>query len=435
MNHTVEAETHRETKSVTEETSSHFFSGHSLTGSPEKEKAAGTRIGILDHTGPSLGGAQLVAGYLASILSRSYHVDLIGEWKEFGIEKIASAFALDLSRVRQRHYPGASAGFGFPGEYGLLRQFKRSRDLTLPYDLFIYSGHGAPPFCRARKGLVYCHFPFEASPDIETRQNPSWHQRNRLDRRIRRKVYQSIWRARMRSYDVILANSSFTADWIERRWGMHAETVYPPVDLTVPCATKENLIVSVGRFDGAKGRKGHLAQVEAFRKVVTTEHAWRLCLIGSCFGSQDQANVASLRQAAGGLPVEFAVNAERTAVSSLLAKAKIFWHTAGIDNAEKEKPYKAEHFGIATVEAMRAGCTPVVIASGGQSEIIQQGINGVLCRDMRELVEATLSLARNGDVLAAFGERARQRSTAFTGAAFERNIQRIVSRCLGMKET
>lgn len=430
MNHTIEAETQQNDKSSAEGAPSRLFSGRALSGKAQKNKAGGTKIGILDHTGPSLGGAQLVAGYLAAVLSRSYQVDLIGEWKKFGVEKIASAFSLDLSRVRQRCFANTSAGFGVPGEYGLLRQFKRSRDLTEPYDLFIYSGQGAPPLCRAQHGLVYCHFPIEASPDVEAKENPTWRQRTSLDQWLRSNAYQFVWRARMRSYDLILANSSFTAGWIKRRWGMHAEIVYPPVDLPVPCASKENLIVSVGRFDGVNGRKGHLAQVQAFRQFVTSEETWKLCLVGSCFGPEDQATVDSLRQAAGGLPVEFAVNAERSTVSSLLAKAKIFWHTAGLYHDEQEKPYKAEHFGIATVEAMRAGCTPIVIASGGQSEIIQQGVNGVLCKDLGDLVETTKSMARNDDVLAAFGERARQRSAAFTGSAFERNIREIISRCL-----
>lgn len=433
MAHTIEVETRRTTKSSAERTLSRFSSGRNLPAEPEKTPAPSTKIGILDHTGPSLGGAQLVAGYLASILSRHYQVDLIGEWKEFGVDKIASAFAIDLSGVRQRFFPNTSAGFGVPGKYGLLHQLKRSRDLTKPYDLFIYCGHDAPPLCHAKHGLVYCHFPSEASPEMEMRRNDRWGQRNSLDQWIRSKTYQFVWHARMKSYDLVLANSSFTADWIEQRWKMQAEVVYPPVDLLVPRATKENLIVSVGRFDGATGRKGHLAQVQAFRQLVNTGSKWKLCLVGSCFGPEDQANVSGLRQAAAGLPIEFAVNAERKTVSSLLAKAKIFWHTAGLNNTGEEKPGKAEHFGIATVEAMRAGCLPIVIASGGQSEIIEQGINGVLCRDLRELVETTKSMARNEVDLAAFGERARERSTAFTGAAFERNILRIVSPYLNMR--
>lgn len=390
------------------------------------------KVGILDHTGPSLGGAQLVAGYLASLLARSYAVDLIGEWKEFGLERIAAAFSLDLSGVRQRRFEAVSAGFGIPGQCNPFRQFARSRALTRAYDLFIYCGQGVPPFCHARHGLVYCHFPIEASPAIEMEQSGNWRRRNGLDRWMRSGAYERIWRARMRGYDLVLANSSFTSEWIKRRWGVGAEVVYPPVDLTVPSVAKENLIVSIGRFDGVKGRKGHLAQVEAFRNfLVATRAGWKLCLIGSCYGAEDQAYLALVREAARDLPVEFAVNAERAEMCMLLAKAKIFWHTAGLYDDEQDKPYKAEHFGIATVEAMRAGCIPVVIASGGQREIILHGHDGFLSRDLLELVEMTKAVAQNEALLHAVAERARRRSAAFTGVEFERRMKEIVGRFLG----
>jgi glycosyltransferase involved in cell wall biosynthesis len=400
---------------------------------PALSATGGVRVGILDHTGPSLGGAQLVAGYLASLLARSYAVDLIGEWKEFGLERIAGAFSLDLSGVRQRRFEAVSAGFGIPGECGPFRQIARSRELTKPYELFIYCGQGVPPFCHARHGLIYCHFPNEALPAIEVEQTASWQGRNRFDRWMRSKAYERIWRTRMKGYDLVLANSSFTSEWIKRRWGVSAEVVYPPVDLIVPSAVKENLIVSIGRFDGVKGRKGHLAQVEAFRKFLTATRAdWKLCLIGSCYGAEDHAYLALVREAARDLPVEFAVNAERGKMCTLLAKAKIFWHTAGLHDDEQEKPYKAEHFGIATVEAMRAGCIPVVIASGGQREIILHGHDGFLGRDLTELVEMTKAVAQNEALLHAAGERARRRSEAFSGMEFERRMGEIVRRFIGL---
>jgi glycosyltransferase involved in cell wall biosynthesis len=404
-------------------------SGTKAHAAPSTANAA--KVGILDHTGASLGGAQLVAGYLASFLSRSYPVDLIGEWKEFGQERIAEAFSLDLSRVRERRFDEASTGFGIPGHSGFFRQIGRSRELTKPYDLFIYCGQGAPPFCHARHGLVYCHFPIEASPAIEVGQTGSWHRRNRLDRWMRGGAYQLAWQARMKGYDVVLANSSFTADWIERRWGVSAEIVYPPVDLAIPSAAKEDLIVSIGRFDGMKGRKGHLAQVEAFRKFLAATRApWRLCLIGSCYGEEDRSYLALVQEAARDLPVEFAVNAERAAMCSQLAKAKIFWHTAGLYDNEQDKPYKAEHFGIATVEAMRAGCVPVVIASGGQREIVREGLDGFLCADLPGLIETTKAVANNEALLAGLAEQARSRSRNFSGEAFERRMREIVERCL-----
>jgi hypothetical protein len=56
---------------------------------------------------------------------------------------------------------------------------------------------------------------------------------------------------------------------------------------------------------------------------------------------------------------------QRGSILRWLAEAKLFWHTTGLAVDELKRPEHAEHFGIATVKAMRAACVPVVIASGG----------------------------------------------------------------------
>ncbi|MDQ6864922.1 MAG: glycosyltransferase [Thermoproteota archaeon] len=46
-----------------------------------------------------------------------------------------------------------------------------------------------------------------------------------------------------------------------------------------------------------------------------------------------------------------------------------------------------EHFGIAVVEAMAAGCLPVVHASSGPMEIVANGLYGLIYKDKAELPE------------------------------------------------
>jgi glycosyltransferase involved in cell wall biosynthesis len=403
------------------------------------ELVAGTgskpRAGIFDPTGRTLGGGQLVAGYLAALLSRFADVDLIRDWAEYGIGEIASAFSLPLDGVHERRFD-ASIGFGVPGNFGFLKQVGRSRELTSPYRLFFYCGHGVPPFCHARFGFVYCHFPVEESPLLELERNGDWRQLNGPKRWLKKQAYQLAWRHRMRGYKAVLANSSYTAGWIERRWGVEAQVVYPPVDLVPPRAEKGNVIVSIGRFGGRSQKgKGQTAQVSAFREFLDRGHRdWKLRLIGTCYRPEDYAHLAAVREAARGLPVEFLVNAERSVVLNALAEAKIFWHTAGLLD-ESGDPYRAEHFGIATVEAMRAGCVPIVIASGGQKEIIHEGIDGFLCKDLQEFIEKTDTASGNESLLVETGQQAKRRSMAFTGEAFDQRVLGIVSCYLGVMES
>jgi glycosyltransferase involved in cell wall biosynthesis len=54
-----------------------------------------------------------------------------------------------------------------------------------------------------------------------------------------------------------------------------------------------------------------------------------------------------------------------------------------------------EHFGIAPVEAMSAGCIPIVFNGGGLREIVKEGYNGFLFSNEQELLQKTTEIIRN----------------------------------------
>jgi L-malate glycosyltransferase len=373
-----------------------------------------------------------VVGHLAALLSQHYDVDFINGWKEYTLQELAMAFDLDLSKVRERKIPELKESFA-----PTLRSFFShdgcdTKTFSESYDLFIYSGSGIPPPCFARGGIVYCHFPFESSPLIALKRNVRWLRQNPFGRLIKAGAYRFMWRTRMQGYQRILANSQFTAGWIKQLWGRSAEVLYPPVDLELPVMEKRNLIVSVGRFAGRGRSKNQLEQVQAFREFLKqVQEPWILRIIGSCGESvKDRDYLETVRMAAFGLPVELYVNVERQAVILSLAAAKLFWHTTGVSTDETALPGHAEHFGIATVEAMRAGCVPVVIESGGQREIVENGVSGFLAKDLDELVRESVALARDDELVSPMSDCAKQRSMAFTRDIFEQRIMSVVSQCL-----
>ncbi len=394
------------------------------------------RIGVLEHTGPSIGGGTMVAAHLASLLSCSHAVDLIRDWSGFSVEQVSSAFSLDLSNVRARGFDGMWESFAVPGKYSLRQQIERSRALTAEYDLFIYAGHWIPPFCFARHGLIYCHFPIHVPLDQEFVANdPRWKRRSWLDQWIRTKAYLLGWRARLNGYDRIFANSAFTAGWMTQRWKTQAEVLYPPIELNVPSIEKQNRIVSIGRFVGAeRGGKGHLAQVEAFRDFhAQVKEPWELWMIGSCFPERESSYLSSIQEAARGLPIKFLVNVDRNTVLESLAGAKLFWHTAGLAESSGEDPVFSEHFGMATVEAMRSGSVPIVISSGGQREIVRNGIDGFLCKNLGELVAGSVSVAENSGRLASMSRETISRSEDFSGRVFDTRVLEVVRRTISTK--
>ncbi|MGQ0811832.1 MAG: glycosyltransferase [Nitrospiraceae bacterium] len=394
------------------------------------------KIGIFDHLSLRLGGSQSVVANMAGQLSQRYAVDVIHSGRGYTLGNMASAFDVDLSRVGERIISESLDSFSLPGPTSALRYLPKrlahDRQLTDPYDFFIYSGHGAPPFCSARRGLIYCHFPFESHPKHDLQRSEGWERRHDLDRWVRSKFYGILWARRLRGYQALLCNSQFTAGWIERLWHRHAQVVYPPVRLDAPVIEKQNMIASVGRFIVTDG-KNHALQLKVFRQFLQANGGdWRLSLIGFCTDlPQDRSYLDQLRELAEGLPVTFVVNASRQAVFTQLAQAKLFWHATALGGGTSDEPEGMEHFGIATVEAMGAGCVPMVPMSGGQPEIVEHEVNGFLCRDAAALLQYSGRLANDESLREAMSRSAKERSTLFRPEVFTQQLHQVVSRVLG----
>jgi glycosyltransferase involved in cell wall biosynthesis len=386
------------------------------------------RVGIFDHLSLRLGGSQLVVAWIASILSRQAEVELIHCGRAYRVATLAKAFGVELSRVRERVLDGVPQTFARSLRADVLEERRFDRTLTEGYDLFIYSGHGVPPYSWAARAMAYCHFPFEASPALSAQSDPRWSHRIPPDRWVRIHLYRHRWRRRLSGYSDVIGNSQFTAGWIERLWGVRAQVVYPPVTAAAPSGLREKAIVSLGRFVRSD-RKSAAAQIEAFARVRgSLGEGWRLIMMGFCADlPDDQESLERLRKLASGLPVVFLVNAPRQEIMTHLATAKLFWHTAGLGDLGSTEPRYREHFGIATVEAMQLGCVPIVPAGGGQSEIVEHGISGFVCGGFEALERHTVELAADGARWDAMSQAAVKRGGAFGPDVFERRLATLLA--------
>jgi glycosyltransferase involved in cell wall biosynthesis len=386
-----------------------------------------TRVGILDHLSARLGGSQLVVAWIASVLSRQAQVELIHSGRGYRLATLATAFGVDLSQVTER-VATVPDTFGRSLRADLSEAQRFDRTLTQGYDLFIYSGHGIPPYSWATRALVYCHFPFEASPLLTAEDDSRWSDRAPLSRWLRGQLYAHRWRRRLSGYADVMANSRFTAGWIERRWGVSADVLYPPVTATAPACPRENVIASLGRIVQSD-RKSTAAQIEAFARMRDRlGRDWRLLVMGFCADrAEDRAVLEGLRGLASGLPVEFVVNAPRREILSRLAATKIFWHTTALADLLSTEPCYMEHFGIATVEAMQLGCVPIVPAGGGQPEIVEHGTSGFVCESFDALERYTMELAKDAARVTLMSQAASERGGAFRPGVFERQLLALVA--------
>ncbi len=158
-----------------------------------------------------------------------------------------------------------------------------------------------------------------------------------------------LWdRASALNPDLILANSSYIAERIQKTWRRDANVLYPPVDIEsfALSETKGDYYLIASRIVPYK-RVDLIAA--AFRAMPNR----RLIIVG------DGPNEAQARTAAGGAPnIQFTGRLARSELIALTQGAR-----AAVFAAE-------EDFGIATVEAQACGTPVIAFGRGGARDII-----------------------------------------------------------------
>jgi glycosyltransferase involved in cell wall biosynthesis len=228
-------------------------------------------------------------------------------------------------------------------------------------------------------------------------------------------------RLRLSGLRSVVANSAYTARWIERRWGRQARVLHPPV-FPIPPREKRPWIVAVGRFAGGNRSKRQLEMVEVFRGLIERGlDGWELHLVGT---GQDPESVRRVVEAARELPVVIHLDASRQELEEVCGAASIFWHFTGALEDSEAVPERMEHFGIATVEAMSAGAVPVVVARGGQPEIVEGG-SGLLWETFEQCAEQTWHLCQDEPLRVRLCEAARRRAGDFAYSLFAARVREL----------
>ena len=233
-------------------------------------------------------------------------------------------------------------------------------------------------------------------------------------------------------YERVLANSEYTRTWIRRLWRVDADVLFPPIPVyRLRQGAKARRILSVGRFigRGLGHSKKQLEQIRAFGDMVRAGglDGWELRLVGGCEPSQ-RPYLAEVRRAAAGLPVQVHANAPRSLVEELFATSPIFWVATGLGEDEERAPWLFEHFGITTVEAMAAGCVPVVIDKAGQREIVRHGHDGYRWTTLAELETWTRRLIGDQQLRTRLAAAAVERAADFSEEAFAARWREIAVR-------
>ena len=154
---------------------------------------------------------------------------------------------------------------------------------------------------------------------------------------------------------VVVPNSESTARVFARRVGPSSlgRVVYPPVDLgrfeRLRGAPRERRVATTGRFSP---EKNHEAAVRVMRAVGARWDA-----VGNARGDYQERYLQRLKGMAGP-DMHFHVDAGESELDGVLGGARAYLHP------------RRESFGIAVVEAIAAGCVPVVPDNSAHPETV-----------------------------------------------------------------
>lgn len=406
------------------------------------------RIGIYIRGLSLAGGAEKRSAVLAERLSRMYDVTLLVSGT-CPIKEVEAYFAVNLSRVRftRLRLPGHDQLRKIVDESPLLRRTRASAILgqlrrvaepayfrqicDLQLDLFINNQGWSILKCPAPAGIYMCMFPHDRKGELHGNHG----------RGVLYELYAALGNRVvgmtdpvLDSYNVITANSDFTADWIHRLWRRPAEMVYSACEDMGPPGPKERIILHTGRFvaEGSNDDKHQRTLLEAFRGMKRLhQEGWELHFAGTLLpGAGGARSYRRLADAARGLPIRLHPSAPFEELRGLYRRASIYWHATGYGHSAENHPGKQEHFGMTTLEAMSAGAVPAVINSGGQRESVVHGSCGFHWNDLEELKNQTYRLVDDPELFESFSRKAVERSARFSRAAFADRVEAIVQRLL-----
>jgi glycosyltransferase involved in cell wall biosynthesis len=377
----------------------------------------------------------MYVGKMGEVLAaRGYDVTFVVKGDRFPAPELAEAYGLDLSRIRFRPAPpdDRTAGSGNErlGHYFAAR--RGSRDLSEPFDVFIYCTSGeVPPRSYAGRGVLAVCFPCVSYDSYHGYDEDAWRRQPGVVRALRRRYHAWKWHRTFSSYDLVITISDFARQWVRRRWQVDSTVVFPPARVAGAAQiAKRRLIVSLGRF---MPDKKHDVLVGAFRRMCDRGVSdWHLALIGgsSRLGEADPY-LSALRSSAQGYPIEIHTDLPGQEVNRLIEESSLFWHAKGFGEDAENHPQEFEHFGIATVEAMAAGSVPLVYRGGGQVEIVRHGADGLLWGTADELIAQSEELIRDARRRERLARSARERADHFSGKAFESRFLDAIMPVLG----
>lgn len=221
---------------------------------------------------------------------------------------------------------------------------------------------------------------------------------------------------------LLISNSKFIQHILLRNMGCSSIVIYPPVDVSIFMERAErikkceNLVVVVSRLRPGK-------RLSIIPKIASLAREAEFILLGIVDNTSKttlgEIN-ALIRHFKVGDRVKLLLNQEFENYVNTLASANIYLHTQ-----------PSEAFGISVIEAMAAGCIPLVPRSGGPwIDILdcKEGFYGFSYNDGMEATKIINMIMDDKSIKREVRERAINRSLNFSKTIFKKKILSTINK-------
>jgi phosphatidylinositol alpha-1,6-mannosyltransferase len=193
-----------------------------------------------------------------------------------------------------------------------------------------------------------------------------------------------------------------------------------PTELVAPQALPAGrFVLTVGRWAATEQYKGADDLIRAVAQLREVAPDLQLVAVG---GGDDLPRLKKLATELGVVDrVHFLENLPREKLAACFARADIF-----------ALPSSGEGFGLVFLEAMAFGCPVVGAGCGGVTDLVADGVNGLLVppRDPKRLAEALNRLLRDEALRAELGRRGAEIvRRKFSFAVFRAHLEKILAEC------
>jgi glycosyltransferase involved in cell wall biosynthesis len=323
-------------------------------------KLSGKRVAITQNRLQKGGRLQVILAFIKVLNELGIEPDLLTMKANITQEQILEGYGQKLRfKIREilmdapLPFEWHIIGFNF-----LTRFYENQYDLIINSNNTSFLTGGAVPM------LSYVHFPRKTRSQAPERSihmpeagTKAWWDISTDFLALAAQLYDKCDR-KANQKDQWVANSEFTRQALMTSYGMkeeQIEVVYPPVAISsrTPNRPRQNrMVVSLGRFEEDKRQLEQLAIARALPNF--TFH-----LLGFVNRPYYFQECEAYVQRHGLRNVHLHPNATYSQMQVLLNEAEYFLHSL-----------RNEPFGITAVQAISAGCLPVVHDSGGQREVV-----------------------------------------------------------------